>query len=311
MTLPRLVANTKSVDLSAKITKSVCLYLEAQGAVVGDFLERANLPSHVALDAERWISAEDVECFLDIINQELGDFYPREVALAAPEVRGWGLLDQVLRILESSSEIYQNPKQFLSYFIRPDVHLDWLDKKEKSSSFEINLSTDAYPLVTDYLAGALEAVAKFSGGDSQVSWIGTTVSLDWSKKQESIFAEKEPLNYKPEVYKEAVAIIHKQQKELVDMKLHAVGEDSFVNAKEIINDLSTLEDYFLRSRQLVSLLKAESGNKKWFKEAMKRLNWDELQGLYSKKVEGIKNKINHSPQSSQEDGENQIDLQLM
>ncbi len=309
------------LELSAKITKSICMHLESKGVVVGDYLELAGVSSHKALDSEMWIPADQVERFIDLIFKDFPDFSPKEVALKAPELRGWGLLDQVLRILQSPCEIYENPKQFLSYFIRPNINFGWTKKEEKFSSFSVSLSTDQMPLVADYLTGALEVVSKYVGADStHVGWIGNAVSIDWSKKQDSLFAEKrEPVNFKPEIYKEAVEIIQRQQDEINAFKAQKTETPSVsdldVDAVSVMEDLKVLSDYFLRSRQLVSLLKAESGQKKWFKEALKRLNWDELQGLHTQKIADIKNKLtSQSPifpvEIQFEDSSEQIDFGL-
>lgn len=295
-----------NLELSAKITKSVYMHLELQGAVAGDYLEQAGLSVHKALDSEMWLPMEQVELFLDLVSRDFPEFYPKDIALKALEIRGWGLLDQVLRILQSSSEIYEHPQRFLSYFIRPNLNFEWIERKKESSSFTVSLSTDEMPLVTEYLTGALEVVSKYVGSESSVvNWAGNSVSIDWSKKQDSFFEEaKVPVNYKPEIYKEAVEIIQRQQTEILAFKYKEEEESTSLpnfDSESITEDLKILSDYFLRSRQLISLLKAESGKKKWFKEAVKRLNWDELQGLHSNKIENIKQKLtnqNHvySPQ---------------
>ncbi|MGH1467616.1 MAG: hypothetical protein ACRBBP_01890 [Bdellovibrionales bacterium] len=282
------------LELNGKITNSVCMQLETQGVLVGDYLEQAGLSAHKALDSEMWIPAEKVELFLDLISKDYPEFYPKEIALNAIDIRGWGLLDQVLRILQSPAEIYEHPQRFLSYFIRPSLDFEWVNRATEASSFKVSLSTDEMPLVADYLAGALEVVSKYVGADSSVvTWSGNLVSIDWSKKQDSFFEEKkEPVNFKPEIYKEAVEIIQRQQSEILDFKLKAENFSApDFDSQKIVEDLKVLSDYFLRSRQLVSLLKAESGKKKWFKEALKRLNWDELQGLHSQKVEDIKSRL--------------------
>ncbi len=270
------------------------MQLETQGVLVGDYLEQAGLSAHKALDSEMWIPAEKVELFLDLISKDYPEFYPKEIALNAIDIRGWGLLDQVLRILQSPAEIYEHPQRFLSYFIRPSLDFEWVNRATEASSFKVSLSTDEMPLVADYLAGALEVVSKYVGADSSVvTWSGNLVSIDWSKKQDSFFEEKkEPVNFKPEIYKEAVEILQRQQSEILDFKLKAENFSApDFDSQKIVEDLKVLSDYFLRSRQLVSLLKAESGKKKWFKEALKRLNWDELQGLHSQKVEDIKSRL--------------------
>ncbi len=283
-----------TLELSAKITKSVCMDLEAKGVAVGNYLEQADLLAYKAFDSEAWIKADQVELFLDLVSRDFLDFCPKEVALKALDIRGWGLLDQVLRILQSPSEIFEYPEKFLSYFVRPDLNFSWIKRSKKLSKFKVSLSSDEMPLVTDYLAGALEVVSKYVGVEvSLVNWAETFVSIDWSKKQDSFFEEKkEPLNFKPEIYKEAVKIIQRQQSEILDLKYKAKNLKSVnIDIEKIIQDVEILNDYFLRSYQLIVLLRAEFDQKKWFKEAIKKLNWHQLKGLHNKKVEDIKNKL--------------------
>lgn len=283
------------VELSSKITKSVYLFLEGQGEIAGEMLESTGLSPEVALDPERWIRAEKVETFLENIKSALPEFSPKDAALLAPNLKGWGLLDQVLRIVQTPSEIYQQPEKFLSYFIRPDLPVEWVEKNENLSSFLVPISSEEFPLVAEYLSGALEAVALFSGSETaRVSWNKHTILIDWAKKQESIFKDKEPVNFKPQIYKDVVEIVEKQQTELFHLRERLVEPSSStpnVSSQEIVNELKSLQDYFLRSRQLVALLKAQSGEQKWFKEAVKRLNWDELQGLFKERTDLIEMKL--------------------
>jgi len=311
----------ESTELSAKITKSIYMELESQGHIAGDFLEQAGLSSQLALDSERWIPFDQVEFFLEVVMKNVPDFIPKNIALKAMENRSWGLLDQVLRILQKPEEIYQDPMMFLSYFIKPLNGFKWIDKGEKRSSFETSLSSDEHPLITNYLKGALEVVSVYISGEAaQADWVGTEVSIDWSTNQDSFFKEREPANFKPEIYKEAVGIIQQQQteiqafKDLSNQKVNQTKNQG-VNSASLAKDLKVLEDYFLRARQLVSLLKADSGKKKWFKDAVKRLNWDELQSLHACKLEQIKDELEGKPPRSLDDcvtgsSEKQIGFQL-
>lgn len=324
MTAKRFTVNCHSVEsteLSAKITKSIYMELESQGHVAGDFLEEAGLSSQVALDSERWIPFDQVEYFLEVVMKNVPDFIPKNMALKAMDNRSWGLLDQVLRILQKPEEIYQDPMMFLSYFIKPLNGFKWIDRGEKHSSFETSLSSEEHPLITNYLKGALEVVSHYICGEAaQANWLGTQVSIDWSTHQDSFFKEREPANFKPEIYKEAVGIIQQQQtelqafKELSNQKAFQTA-DTAAREKELTKDLKVLEDYFLRARQLVSLLKADSGKKKWFKDAVKRLNWEELQDLHASKLEHIKRKVEGTEASAStlsgfEEAEKQTGFQL-
>ena len=291
--------------------------LESQGHVAGEFLEQAGLSTQLALDPERWIPFDQVEYFLEIVMKNVPDFIPKNIALKAMESRSWGLLDQVLRILQKPEEIYLDPMMFLSYFIKPLSGFKWLNRADKHSVFETSLSSEEHPLVTNYLKGALEVVSHYVSGESaQADWFGTQVSIDWSSNQDSFFTEREPANFKPEIYKEAVGIIRQQQTEIEAFKaLSNQGKSQNPNTALLAKDLKVLEDYFLRARQLVALLKADSGKKKWFQDAIKRLNWDELQTLHACKVEQIKNEIEGNPtvvtdECAAVESENQIGFQL-
>lgn len=307
----------ESTELSAKITKSIYMELESQGHVAGEFLEQAGLSTQLALDPERWIPFDQVEYFLEVVMKNVPDFIPKSIALKAMESRSWGLLDQVLRILQKPEEIYQDPMMFLSYFVKPLTGFKWLNRGDKHSSFETSLSSEEHPLITNYLKGALEVVSQYvSGETAQADWFGTKISIDWSSSQDSFFVEREPANFRPEIYKEAVGIIQQQQTELEAFKALSVQPTSQnSNTALLAKDLKVLEDYFLRARQLVALLKADSGKKKWFKDAVKRLNWDELQNLHACKIEQIKNELEGKPSVVPEEclnaeTESQIGFQL-
>ncbi len=280
------------MELSSKITRSVYLYLEGKGEVAGETLEASGLSPEAALDPERWLAASSVETFLECALSSEVNFSPKEVALRAPDLKGWGLLDQVLRIVQSPVEIYQQPEKFLSYFIRPDLPVEWIKKSESLSSFLVPISSDEFPLVSEYLSGALEVIALFSGSEmARVDWEKHTISVDWTTNQESIFLETQPVNFKPQIYKDVVEIVEKQQSELCQLREKLVEPTYTTSAPEVLDELKALQDYFLRSRQLVSLLKAQSGEQKWFKEAVKRLNWDELQALFQAKTESIEKQL--------------------
>lgn len=297
------------MELSCKITRSTYLYLESLGEVAGDCFEACDLSPEVALDAERWLPANQVESFLEKAQETFlqhHNAYPKNIALKAPELKGWGLLDQVLRIIQSPSEIYQQPEKFLSYFLRPEIPVDWIAKNDCVATFRVPVSSEELPLVTDYLVGALEVIAVFSGEEAaQASWNMNSVSVDWSKKQESIFEDSPPMNIRPQLYKEVVDIVERQQNQIDELReeLASKGVEPSVcrsEPTEFVDGLKKLDDYFLRARQLVSLLRAQNGEQKWFKDALKRLNWNELQGLHQKTVSELEEGLKHrdSPKKS-------------
>jgi hypothetical protein len=263
------------IEFSAKITHSVCLNLEALGYMPGDFLEEVDLTPEKAFDPESWIEAETVEQFLALVTLKVPHLSVKSIALKEPDLNGWGVLNQVLKILKSSLEIYTSPQNYLSYFVKPLNGFVWIEKTNENTVFQASLSSEDFPLVTDYLSGALEVVSEFveADEDSSVFWTGNTVSVEWGEKEEFQSVPKTA-----QVYEESVGELDSHQEKLVQSVRH-------------------LEDYFLRSRQLISLIKAESGKKRWFKKALQRLDWENLEDHHQKTVDDLINLIKKSNKS--------------
>ena len=275
-----------SVEFSAKITHSVCLNLEALGYMPGDFLEEVGLTPEKAFDPEAWIDADVMEKFLSIITSKVQGISVKSIALKEVDLNGWGVLNQVLKILKSSLEIYTSPQNYLSYFVKPLNGFVWIEKTNENTVFQASLSSEEYPLVTDYLSGALEVVSDFveSDEDSSVFWTGNTVSVEWGEKEEFQTIPKTT-----QIYEESAKELDSNQDQLIQSVRH-------------------LEDYFLRSRQLISLIKAESGKKRWFKKALQRLDWENLENHHQKTVDHLINLIKKNnknietkPEESQEE----------
>ena len=254
-----------SMEFSAKITCSVCLNLEALGYMPGDFLEEVGLTPEKAFNPEIWIDAKTVEEFLFLATSKVPGLSVRSVALKELDLNGWGVLNQVLKILKSSLEIYTSPQNYLSYFVKPLKGFVWLEKTNENTVFQASLSSEEFPLVTDYISGALEVVSDFveSEEDSSVFWTGNTVSIDWGEKENFQSVPRSVQAY------------------------HEGGDGLDSKQDQLIQSVRHLEDYFLRSRQLISLIKAESGKKRWFKKALQRLDWENLEDHHQKTVEDL------------------------
>jgi len=263
------------MDISAKITHSVCLYLESLGYMAGDYLELAGITPEKSFDPDSWVDSEKVENFLSVVQNEVPNINIKSIALMEPDLRGWGVLDQVLNIIKSSSEIYISPQNYLSYFVKPLNNFLWVEKTNENTVFKTSLSSEEYPLVTDYLSGALEVVTQFVETEKESSivfWNENLVSIEWGDPEDIETKSSHPL-------------VSNQNDSVVDK----IGHD------QLTNSIKLLEDYFLRSRQLVSLLKAESGKKRWFKKALQRLDWDNLEAHFENTVQEIYKQIDKKP----------------
>jgi len=276
---------SSGVHFSAKITHSVCLHLEELGYMSGEFLEEVELTPEVAFDPEAWIEAEKLENFLSLVSNRINSLSVKGLALNEANLNGWGVLNQVLKILKSSLEIYTSPQNYLSYFVKPLNAFVWVEKTNENTVFQTSLSSEDYPLVTDYLSGALEVVTNFveSDEDSSVFWTGNTISIEWGDKEEFQANEKSS-QVLPENF-----------------------EELSTSQEELLSSVRSLEDYFLRSRQLVSLIKAESGKKRWFKRALQRLDWENLENHHQNTVDEMIRTIKSCGQSLNSEALKKID----
>lgn len=249
--------------------------MESLGYMAGDYLELAGITPEKSFDPDSWLDGEKVEHFLSVIQNEVPDINIKSIALMEPELRGWGVLDQVLNIIKSSSEIYISPQNYLSYFVKPLNNFLWVEKTNENTVFKTALSSEDYPYITDYLSGALEVVTQFVETEKESSvvfWTGNVVSIEWGD-QHALQDTKAP------------QFLFKHQE---DGSVSKKGQD------QLTNNIKLLEDYFLRSRQLVSLLKAESGKKRWFKKALQRLDWENLEAHFENTLEEIYSQLDKS-----------------
>lgn len=267
--------------------------------MAGDYLEASGITPEKAFDPDSWVEGVRVEDFLSVIQNEIPEINIKSIALMEPELRGWGVLDQVLNIIKSSSEIYVSPQNYLSYFVKPLNNFVWVEKTNENTVFKTALSSEDCPYVTDYLSGALEVVTQFVETEKEsavVFWTGNIVSIEWG--------EQSALQTAPAQTSGGQLDMTADRKK---------GQD------QLTNNIKLLEDYFLRSRQLVSLLKAESGKKRWFKKALQRLDWENLEDHFENTLEeiykqldkksGEKSNTNEAEEVSQEDENFTLELQ--
>src|ERR1051325_2650402 len=102
-----------------------------------------------------------MESFLGVVNRQIKNL--EDVAHRAVDLKSWGPLDSVLKLMDSPQEILAQPERFLSYFISPPPPVANVKKSRDSLSFETPISEQEFPLVTSYLKAAIEALPTFVG----------------------------------------------------------------------------------------------------------------------------------------------------
>lgn len=217
------------MHFSCKISNAVLTVLEEQGEDLTPLYEQTHLSVELLRDSSYWISAPDMERFLEMamrlpLKQDI-DLLTK-AGHNGPELRAWGVLDSVLRMMPRPQEIFNQPEQFLSYFISPKPPIENLRRDEMGISFDLPLPAEQYPLVTTYLKAAFESLPVYVGQPlASCEWTGITLKLSWSTEQKSIFSENENVGHQvsPDLFKSLIDDLQTTQREREDLQKY-VGD---------------------------------------------------------------------------------------
>lgn len=215
------------MHFSCKISNAVLTVLEEQGEDLSPLYEQTHLAVELLRDSSYWISAPNMELFLEMVLRlplkRDGDILVR-AGHSGPDLRAWGVLDSVLRMMPRPQEIFNQPEQFISYFISPKPPIENLRRDEFSISFDLPLPAEQYPLVTTYLKAAFESLPVYVGQPlAQCEWIGINLKLNWSIHQKSIFSENVGHQVSPELFQSLIDNLQKTQREREDLQKY-VGD---------------------------------------------------------------------------------------
>ncbi|KYG67352.1 hypothetical protein AZI86_10180 [Bdellovibrio bacteriovorus] len=218
------------MHFSCKISNAVLTILEEQGEDLTPLYEQTHLAVELLRDSSYWVSAPDMEMFLETalrlpLKQD-GNILQR-AGHEGPNLRAWGVLDSVLRMMPRPQEIFNQPEQFLSYFISPKPPIDNLRRDANSIAFDLPLPAEQYPLVTTYLKAAFESLPVYVGQPlARCEWDGITITLNWSTQQSSIFndqAENIGHQVSPDLFKSLIEDLQSTQREREDLQKY-VGD---------------------------------------------------------------------------------------
>lgn len=154
------------MQVSCKVSYSVLVYVERQGAQLEGFFEKFETPIEFLKDPSGRLEFREMEAFLEALADYLGfadkaRFF-REIGRNNFELRAWGVLDSVLKMVESPADIFLQPDRFLSYFLTPHPDITIQSQGDHQLLFTLNQSPPKSH-VSSYLLGAVEGLPHYMG----------------------------------------------------------------------------------------------------------------------------------------------------
>ena len=263
---------------SGKITNSFLLFMDRQGVDTEKVFELTDLPTEFLREPSCWIPAHDVEKFIASIDREFGATFqeghlPTLVGHQCHTLRAWGVLDSVIKMLQKPQDLFLQPHRFLSYFVSPAPPVGNVRRDAEAIGFDLPISNQEFPLVTEFLRSALEVLPCYLGRTAaQVQWRQSHIQISWSESQSDLLKEEDFVpNYKPELVQSLMEALEESQRQIEDLRAQLSQVDGGVpqpipsTDTEFIQGLRAhvvrtrghmmrLSDYLVRSQQLVTLL---------------------------------------------------------
>ncbi len=216
---------------SCKISHAVLLHLERQSEDLDRLEQTLNEkfelpPIEFLKDPSCWLKSKQMEDFLDHVathykssSEELSLL--SLVGHQSKELRAWGVLDSVLRMLQSPQDVFLQPQRFLSYFISPPPPVANVKHDESSVVLDLPIAAHEFPRVVEYLKGAIESLPSYLGQSlAHAVWEDSRLRIEWCTRQanllEEIQAEK-ALN--PDLVQNILRDLEQSQKQIEELQI--------------------------------------------------------------------------------------------
>lgn len=304
------------MQVSCKVSYSVIVFLERQGVQLDPFFEKSETPIEFLKDPSCWLPVEKMEEFLREIASYIRcddcETFFREIGQNNFDLRAWGVLDSVLKMVESPQDIFSQPDRFMSYFFSPPPELKVVNQMEESITLRL-VKDVTVPLVLSYFVGAVEGLPNYMGlPTAKIENAGEEYKIIWHKEQDSLFSEEEKKHrqFHPEIVQSVMQSLQDHQKSIDEKNLNQTSQPSTEDFENLVraevekrmqvwleqqsqmgdvifkvkNDFYKMYDYFTRAQQIITLISA-TARKASVKEAMRRVDWDHVQKEFPVMVE--------------------------
>lgn len=261
------------MHFSCKLTNTVIRYVEDKNEDVSNLIASVQVPEEFLRDPSYWIRVEDLETFLRKFlesRQESDSSVLGVIAKNCVNLRSWGVLDSVLRMMEAPGDVFSQPERLLSYFIAPAPPVDKVVRQRDQIAFDLPIDNSHFPLACEFLKHSFEMIPVFMGrAAAHCEWSGIRISLNWSPLTISEpVAEAASVPNGPNI----PPLARWQREQPVDLE-------------EIRHHVARLSDYMVRAQQVITMISASKIADKQVREALRRVDWDLVQTQFPLTVE--------------------------
>lgn len=308
---------------SSKITNTILSYLDDRGYDTSTVLERIDFPEEFLRDPAYWIKAEQMESWLHLFVETYtpleGTDLLLEIGSKVHEIKSWGVLDSVLRMMPRPQEIMNQPERFLSYFISPAPPIAHLRRDMYHVAFDLPISTEQFPLSTSFLKAVFSVLPCYVGqAPARCEWVDIHFRLEWSPDTELLLPVEDPQGHRisPELMQSIIEqleqnqrVLEKRNEELVikneelekahqelrehmkaqmfNEKMKGLSEFALVIAKDLgtpadilARESQKVQDYMVRAQQVITLMSGLDKNSKVLAEILRRVDWDHVKDSF-------------------------------
>jgi hypothetical protein len=238
-----------------------------------------------------------MEKFIACLDREFGSIFQDSLASLVGhkchELRSWGVLDSVIKMMQKPQDLFLQPQRFLSYFVSPAPPVGNVVREPEAISFDLPISNQEFPYVSEFMRSALEVLPCYLGrGAAHVAWQATRLKISWNDAQSDLLKDEDlSPNYKPELVQNLMQALEESQRQIEDLRQQlSLGESQRpqpipATDTEFVQGLRAhltrarghmmrMSDYLVRSQQLVTLLIGQERMDRQVQEAMRRVDWD-------------------------------------
>ncbi len=317
------ISTSSAVYFSSKITNSILSYLDNRGYDTSTVLDRIDFPEEFLRDPAYWVKADQMEAWLHLFVESYqpieGTDLLLEIGSKIHEIKSWGVLDSVLRMMPRPQEIMNQPERFLSYFISPAPPIAHLRRDMYHVAFDLPISTEQFPMITRFLKAVFSVLPCYVGqSPARCEWTEIHFRLEWSPDTELLLPVEDPQGHRisPELMQSIIEqleqnqrVLEKRNEELVikneeiekahqelrehmkaqvfNEKMKGLSEFAIVIAKDLgtpadilANEIQKVQDYMVRAQQVITLMSGLDKNSKVLIEILRRVDWEHVKDSF-------------------------------